>query len=114
MLDALDIDAKKKDNRNNNKAYNQIYIYINLDHEKGHSRISAKFILRHQDDSCGGEWYEDSYPCSLGYARCKKDNDEINYTNFGTMLDDDLFQIHNGGSISICAHDECPVLETNA
>ena len=44
---------------------------------------------------------------------CKKDNDEIIYTNFGTMLDDDLLQIHNGGGLSICAHDECPVLETN-
>ena len=30
------------------------------------------------------------------------------------MLDDDMLHIHNGGGISICAHDECPVLSINA
>ena len=110
MLDALDIDAKKKDNRNNNKAYNQIYIYINLDYGEGHSRILVGFILRYQDDSSGGEWYKDSYPCSMVNARCKKYNDEITFNNFGTMLDNDLLQIQNGNGLSIYDHYECTVL----
>ena len=63
------------------------------------------FILSYQDDSSGGEWYKDSYPCSMVNARCKKYNDEIIYNTFCNMIDDDLFQIHNGGGISIWAHD---------
>ena len=35
----------------------------------------------------GGAWCEDSYPCSLVNARCKKDNAKIIYNTFGTMLD---------------------------
>ena len=30
------------------------------------------------------------------------------------MLVDDLLQIQNGGGISICAHNECLVLEINS
>ena len=105
---------QKRYNHNTNKAYKQIDICINLDHGKGHSRISANFILRYQDDSCAGAWYEDSYACSLGNARCKKDNSEIIYNTFGTVLDDDLLQIQNDSGLSICAHDECLVLEINS
>ena len=65
MLDALDGDAEKKYNHNNNKAYKQIYICIHIDHGKGHSIISAKLIFRYQYDSCGGAWCKESYPCSL-------------------------------------------------
>ena len=30
------------------------------------------------------------------------------------MLDDELFYIHNGGGLSLCDHDECPLLAINA
>ena len=30
------------------------------------------------------------------------------------MLDDELFLIHNGGGLSLCDHDECPLLAINA
>ena len=39
---------------------------------------------------------------------------EIIYNTFVTMIDDDLLQIQNVGGLSICAHDECPVLAINA
>ena len=81
---------KKKDNHNKNNAYQKIEISINIDHGKGHSRISANFILRYQDDSCGGAWCKDSYQRLLGNDLWKKDNAEIIYNTFGTMLDDDL------------------------
>ena len=105
---------QKKYNHNNNKAYKQMDIFMNLDHEKGHSRILSNFVLRYQDASRGGSWCKDSYPCSLVNSQCQKDNSEIIYNTFGTIIDDDLLQIQNGGVISICAHDECPVSEINA
>ena len=106
--------CEKKDNHHNNKAYKQIYIFIYLDHGKGHSIISANFIFRYQYDSRSGAWCKDSYPCSLVNSQCQKYNSEIIYNTFGTIIDYDLLQIQNGGVISICAHDECPVLEINA
>ena len=90
MLDALDGDAKRKGKYNNNKAYKQIYIFIYLDHGKGHSIISANFIFRYQYDSRSGAWCKDSYPCSLGNSRYKKYNAKIIYNNFVTILDDEL------------------------
>ena len=95
----------EKDNHNNNNAYKQIDICINIDHGKGHSRILANFILRYQYDSRGDAWCEDSYPCSLGDSWWKNDNAEIIYNTFVTMLDDDLLHIQNGGGLSICAYD---------
>ena len=110
----MEMRQQKENHNNNNKSYKQIDICINIYRGKGHSIISSNFILRYQDEIRGGSWCEYSYPCSLVNSRCKKDNAKTIYNTFFTMLDDYLLQIHNGGGISICYHDECPVLEINA
>jgi hypothetical protein len=38
----------------------------------------------------GGEWHEDEYACTVGNARCRKDNADIIANTFGTLLNDDL------------------------
>jgi hypothetical protein len=59
-------------------------ISTSLDHGKGHSRITVTFIARWQIDN--GEWNEDKYSCTIGNARCKKDNAEIIKNTFGPHL----------------------------
>ena len=86
-------------NHNNNKAYKQIYICINLYHGKGHSIISDKFVFRYQDDSHGGAWCEDSCLWSLGNYWYKKDDAKIIYNTFITMIDDELLRIQNDGGL---------------
>jgi hypothetical protein len=81
------------------KGYKQIDICINLDHGKGHSRISANFISRFQDSD--GGWHEESYPCALGNARCLHDNAEIILKTFGVLLDEDLISIQTSGGLCI-------------
>ena len=110
MLDALDGDAKRKGKYNNNKAYKQIYIFIYLDHGKGHSIISANFIFRYQYDSRSGAWCKDVYSCSLRNSRFKKDNAKIIYNDLGNMIDYEVLQIQNSSGILIFAHDKYPVL----
>ncbi len=64
--------------------YDHIDITTSLDHGKGHSRITVTFIARWQIDN--GEWNEDEYSCTIGNARCKKDNSEIIMNTFGPHL----------------------------
>mmetsp|Transcript_32788 Transcript_32788/g.48821 ORF Transcript_32788/g.48821 Transcript_32788/m.48821 type:complete len:206 (+) Transcript_32788:1180-1797(+) len=82
-----------------NKAYCQIDVCINLDHGKGHSRISANFICRFKDYD--GKWCKDSHSCALGNARCKKDNAQIIEQTFGGLLDEDLSTIKECEGICI-------------
>jgi hypothetical protein len=63
-------------------------IVVTIDHGKGHSRITCNLITRWQDET--GEWNENEYACTIGNARCKKDNADIIIKTFGTLLNDDL------------------------
>jgi hypothetical protein len=91
------------------KGYKQIDICINLDHGKNHSRISANFISRYQDD--GGGWHEESYPCALGNARCLHDNAEIIQRTFGVQLDEDLMSIQASRGLRITTDDGVELAE---
>jgi hypothetical protein len=72
-------------------------IVVTIDHGKGHSRITCNLITRWQDKT--GEWNEDEYSCTIGNARCKKDNAGIIINTFHTLLNDDLKTV--ASSISI-------------
>jgi hypothetical protein len=72
-------------------------IVVKIDHGKGHSRITCNLFTRWQDKA--GEWNEDEYSCTIGNARCKKDNADIIMNTFGTLLNDDLKTV--ASSISI-------------
>ncbi len=74
-------------------------IVVTIDHGKGHSRITCNFITRWQDET--GEWNEKEYICTIGNARCKKDNADIIINTFGVLLNDDLKTI--ASCISIIA-----------
>jgi hypothetical protein len=79
--------------------FKQIDICINLDHGKGHSRISGNFLARWKNED--DEWCEESHPCALGNARCKKDNAEIISNTFGKLLDEDLKKIREFGAVAL-------------
>jgi hypothetical protein len=73
-------------------------VVVTIDHDgKGHSRITCNLITRWQDKT--GEWNKDEYSCTIGNARCKKDNADIIINTFGTLLNDDLKTV--ASSISI-------------
>jgi hypothetical protein len=73
-------------------------IVVTLDHGKGHSRVTCNFITRQQSTETE-EWTEEEHACTLGNARCKKDNAKIIMNTFGTMLNDDLKTLPNNISI---------------
>jgi hypothetical protein len=79
--------------------FERLDIIINLDHGKGHSRISANFIGRWRGNN--GKWDEESHACALGNARCKKDNAEIIKKTFGELLNKDLETMRHTGSVAI-------------
>jgi hypothetical protein len=79
--------------------FERIDICINLDHGKGHSRISANFIGRWRGNN--GEWNEDSHTSALGNVRCKKDNAKIKKKTFGELLNKDLETMRHTGSVAI-------------
>jgi hypothetical protein len=72
-------------------------VVVSIDHGKGHSRITCNFISRVQLES--GEWHEDEYACTVGNARCRKDNADIIANTFGTLLNDDLKSLASRVSI---------------
>ena len=70
-----------------------------IDHGKGHSRITTTFIARLQTEDEG--WKEEEYSCTIGNARCKKDNADILKNTFGPSLNSHLKQIRDAGCVSI-------------
>ena len=70
------------------RQYQLIDVVINLDHGKGHSWISVNIIGRYQEEH--GTWGDDTYPCSLGNACCRKDNSQIITNTFGQLLNADV------------------------
>jgi hypothetical protein len=73
-------------------------VVVTIDHGKGHSRITCNFISRTQSHE-NGEWQEDEYACTIGNARCKKDNADILVNTFGVLLNDDLKSLSSVVSI---------------
>jgi hypothetical protein len=73
-------------------------IVVSIDHGKGHSRITCNFISRVQSPD-SGEWNEYEYACTIGNARCRKDNADIIANTFGTLLNEDLKSLANHVSI---------------
>ena len=88
-----------KANVKKNLPFDEVNVCINLDHGKGHSRVSANFIGRSKDKD--GKWVSESSSFALGNARCKKDNATIIQNTFGKLLDDDLMLMKDK-SIKIC------------
>ena len=78
---------------NYEKQFLKVDVCVNLDHGKGHSRVSANFIGRYKDSD--GKWQSSSYACPLGNAKCKHDNAEVIKNTFGCRLDQDLMEIKN-------------------
>jgi hypothetical protein len=74
-------------------------VIVSIDHGKGHSRITCDFMTRTRSEN--GEWNEDEHACTIGNARCKKDNAEIVQNTFGTLLNDDLKIITGWKHVSI-------------
>jgi hypothetical protein len=74
---------------------NHLDIVVTLDHGKGHSRVTCNFITPCQSTE-SGEWEEEKYACTLGNARCKKDNTRIIMNTFGMMLNADLKTLPTG------------------
>jgi len=75
-----------------------------IDHGKGHSRITTTFIARWQTEN--EEWKEEEYSCTIGNARCKKDNSEIIKNTFGPSLNSHLKELRDAGSFSIIGDGE--------
>ncbi len=69
------------------------------DHGKGHSRITVTFIARWQIDN--GEWNKDRYSCTVGNARCKKDNAKIIKNTLGLHLNNHLKEIRASACVAI-------------
>ena len=68
-----------------------------IDHGKGHSRIRTTFIARWQTEN--EEWKEEEYSCTIGNARCKKDNSEIIKNTFGPSLNSHLKELRDAGRL---------------
>jgi hypothetical protein len=89
------------------RQYKLIDVVINLDHGKGHSRISVNVIGRFKDEE--GKWNEEEYPCTLGNARCRKDNAEIITNTFGQLLDTDIGELQRRQAIRILNDEVLPI-----
>lgn len=68
-------------------------VAINLDHGKGHSWVSCNFIARFINKD--QKYSEVSHACSIGNARCCKDNAAIIKNTFGELLHKFICCIYN-------------------
>jgi hypothetical protein len=73
-------------------------LVVTIDHGKGHSRVTFNFITRVRSPE-NGEWDEEEYACTIGNARCRKDNAVIIMNTFGMLLNDELKTLPSSISI---------------
>jgi hypothetical protein len=84
---------KSRDKGANGFQGDHLNLVVTIDHGKGHSRVTCNFITRTRSQN--GEWKEEEYACTIGNARCRKDNSEIVTHTFGTLLNEDLKTLHS-------------------
>jgi hypothetical protein len=98
VQDVLELWLKSKNADPNGFQCDHLDIVVTIDHGKGHSRITCNFITRTRSPE-NGEWKEEEYACTIGNARCRKDNAKILMNTFGTLLNDGLKTLPSSISI---------------